>query len=59
MYMAEALYLTIFVYVIGLLAVQFRHNWMKKFLRTAKFNKAVGQVQFGSPRNFCIQLFPK
>ena len=34
------------VYVIGLHAVQFGNNWMKKIPRTA-----VGRVQFGCQRN--------
>ena len=40
------------VYVIGLHAVQFGNNWMRKIPRTAKLDEAVGRVQFGSPRNF-------
>ena len=42
----------IFVYVIGLHAVQFGNNWMRKIPRTAKLDEAVGRVQFGSQRNF-------
>ena len=41
-----------FVYVIGLHAVQFGNNWMRKIPMTAKLDEAVGRVQFRSPRNF-------
>ena len=40
------------VYVIGLHAVQFGNNWMRKIPRTAKLDEAVGRVQFSSSRNF-------
>ena len=33
-----------FVYVIGLHAVQFGNNWMRKIPRTAKLDEAVGRV---------------
>jgi len=49
-----------FVYVIGLHAVQFSNNWMKKILRTAKIGRGrIGRVQFGSTVRgiFWIQLF--
>ena len=47
-------FIHVLVYVIGLHAVQFGNNWMRKIRRTAN-----GRVQFGSPRNFfIIQLFP-
>ena len=42
-----------FVYVIGLHAVQFGNNWMRKIPRTAKL------VQFGSPRNFFNPIISK
>ena len=48
-----------FVYVIGLHAVQFGNNWMRKILRTAKLDEAVGRVQFGSPRNFLNPIISK
>ena len=47
------------VYVIGLHAVQFGNNWMKKIQRTAKLGEAVGRVQFGSPRNFLYPIISK
>ena len=40
-----------FVYVIGLHAVQFGNNWMRKIPRTAESNLAVRGI-------FLIQLFP-
>ena len=43
-----------FVYVIGLHAVQFGNNWMKKIPRTE--DEAVSRVQFGCQRNF-LNLF--
>ena len=49
----------IFVCVIGLHAVQFGNNWMRKIPRTAKLDEAVGQVQFGSPRNFLNPIISK
>ena len=48
-----------FVYVIGLHAVQFRNNWMRKTLRTSKLDEAYGLVQFGSPRNFLNPVISK
>ena len=48
-----------FVYVIGLHAVQFGNNWMRKIPRTAKLDEAVGRVQFGSPRNFLNPIISK
>ena len=48
-----------FVYVIGLHAVQFGNNWMRKIPRTAKLDEAVGRVQFGSPRNFSHPIISK
>ena len=47
------------VYVIGLHAVQFGNNWMRKIPRTAKLDEAVGRVQFGSPRNFFNPIISK
>ena len=44
-----------FVYVIGLLAVQFGNNWMKKIPRTAE----IGRVQFGCQRNFLNPIISK
>ena len=49
----------LFVYVIGLHAVQFGNNWMRKIPRTAKLDEAVGRVQFGSPRNFLNPIISK
>ena len=43
----------------GLHAVQFRNNWMKKILRTAKVDEAVGRVQFGRQRNFLNSIISK
>ena len=42
-----------FVYVIGLHAVQFGNNWMKKIPRTAKIGRGrrPRRVQFGCQRN--------
>ena len=48
-----------FVYVIGLHAVQFGNNWMRKIPRIAKLDEAVGRVQFGSPRNFLNPIISK
>ena len=48
-----------FVYVMGLHAVQFGNNWMRKIPRTAKLDEAVGRVQFGSPRNFLNPIISK
>ena len=48
-----------FVYLIGLHAVQFGNNWMRKIPRTAKLDEAVGRVQFGSPRNFLNPIISK
>ena len=45
------------VYVIGLHAVQFGNNWMRKIPRTAKLDEAVGRVQFNSPRNFLNPIY--
>ena len=47
------------VYVIGLHAVQFGNNWMRKIPRTAKLDEAVGRVQFGSARNFFNPIITK
>ena len=52
-------YYIIFVYVIGQHAVQFWNNWMKKIRRTTKLDKAIGQVQFGSQRNFLNSIISK
>ena len=41
-----------YYYVKGQHAVQFGNNWMKKIPLTAKLDKAIGRVQFGSQRNF-------
>ncbi len=41
-----------FVYVIGLHAVQFGNNLIKKFRGQPKLDEAVGRVQFGCQRNF-------
>ena len=49
----------VLVYVIGLHAVQFGNNWMRKIPRTAKLDEAVGRVQFGSPRNFLNPIISK
>ena len=43
----------------GLHAAQFGNNWMRKIPRTAKLDKAVGRVQFGSPRNFLNPIITK
>ena len=44
----------------GLHAVQFGNNWMRKIPRTAaKLDEAVGRVQFGSPRNFLNPIISK
>ena len=48
-----------FVYVIGLHAVQFGNNWMRKIPRTAKLDSTYGLVQFGSPRNFLNPIISK
>ena len=48
-----------FVYVIGLHAVQFGNNWMRKIPWTAKLDEAVGRVQFSSPRNFLNPIISK
>ena len=40
------------MYVIGLHAVQFGNNGMKKFRGQPKLDEAVGRVQFGCQRNF-------
>ena len=48
-----------FIYVIGLHAVQFGNNWMRKIPRTAKLDSAYGLVQFGSPRNFFNYRVPQ
>ena len=50
---------SLLVYVIGLHAVQFGNNWMRKIPRTAKLDEAVGRVQFGSPRNFLNPIISK
>ena len=51
----DCLNLDYIVYVIGLHAVQFGNNCMKKIRRTAK----IGGVLFGCQRNFLkFQLFP-
>ena len=42
--------ITLFVHVIGLHAVQFGNNWMRKILRAAKT---------GSPRNFLNRIISK
>ena len=49
----------VFLYVIGLHAVQFENNWMRKILRTAKLDEAYGLVQFGSLRNFLSPIISK
>ena len=46
-------------YVIGLHAVQFGNNWMRKIPRSAKLDEVIGQVQFGSPRNFFYPIISK
>ena len=43
----------------GLHAVQFGNNWMRKIPRTAKLDKAIGRVQFGSQRNFSNSIISK
>ena len=48
-----------FVYVIGLHAVQFGNNWMKKFRGQPKLDEAVGRVQFGCQRNFLNSIISK
>ena len=55
----QLLWLFTLVYVIGLHAVQFGNNWMRKIPRTAKLDEAVGRVQFGSPRNFLNPIISK
>ena len=45
-----------FVYVIGLHAVQFGNNWMKKIPRTAKITTS---SQFGCQRNFLNPIISK
>ncbi len=42
----------VYMYVIGLHAVQFSNNWIKKIRGQPKLDKAVGRVQFGFQRNF-------
>ena len=46
-------------YIIGLHAVQFGNNWMRKIRRTAKLDEAVGRVQFVSQRNFSNSIIFK
>ena len=48
-----------FVYVIGLHAVQFGNNWMKKFRGQPKLDEAAGRVQFGCQRNFLNPIISK
>ena len=48
---------SLFVYLIGLHAVQFENNWMKTIPRTAKSDEAVGRVQFGNQRNLIFSSF--
>ena len=48
-----------FVYVIGLHAVQFGNNWIKKFRGQPKLDEAVGRVQFGCQRNFLRENISK
>ena len=48
-----------FVYVIGLHAVQFGNNWMKKIPEQPKLDKAVGRDQFGCQRNFLNSIISK
>ena len=43
------------VYVIEQRDVQFENNWMRKILKTAKLDEAVGRVQVGSLRN-CLNV---
>jgi len=47
------------VCVIGLHAVQFGNNWMKKIQRTAKIGRGVGRVQLGCQRNFLNPIISK
>ena len=47
------------VYVIGLHAVQFGNNWMKKFRGQPNLDEAVGRVQFGCQRNFLNSIISK
>ena len=49
----------VFLYVIGLHAVQFGNNWMRKIPRAAKLDSAYGLVQFGSPTNFFNSIISK
>ena len=50
----------ILVYVIGLHAVQFGNNWMKKKMRgEPKLDEAVGRVHFGCQRNFLNLIISK
>ena len=47
-------FIHVLVYVIGLHAVQFGNNWMRKIRRTAN-----GRVQFGNPMNFFNPIISK
>ena len=49
----------VFVYVIGLHAVQFGNNWMKKFRGQPKLDEAAARVQFGCQRNFLYPIISK
>ena len=49
----------LFVYVIGLHAVQFGNNWMKKFRGQPKLDEASGRVQFGCQKNFRNTIISK
>ena len=53
------IYMILYVYVIGLHAVQFGNNWMKKFRGQPKLDEAVGRVQFGCQRNFLNPIISK
>lgn len=45
------------IYVIGLHAVQFGNNWLKKILK--RLEEIVGEVHFGSQRNVLKPLITK
>ena len=47
------------LYVIGLHAVQFGHNWIKKFRGQPKLDEAASRVQFGCQRNFLSSIISK
>ena len=50
----QDLVLSLFVYVIGLHAVQFGNIGWEKFWGQPKLDEAIGRVQFGNPRSFFL-----